>query len=121
MKMKKIASEKNYRIFKGAGSWSDRAKHNREVAGRNCWVTNDCQLYIRYMELFGEGDEKWTREEAIEQERIYSCPSSDEWEFCASDLHTIKEKHRIKNNLSRSDMRGRMKKVKQSLKTLPPA
>lgn len=123
--MKKIASEKNYRMLKDASNimsrWSDEAKRNHDVSGRNCSVINDCLVYTRYMELFGEGGEKWTREEAIEQEKIYSCPSSNEVHICGDDLDAYKKKHREKNNLSRADMRGRMRKVNKSLKTLPPA
>ena len=121
--MKKIAADNNYILFKKAWSynqWSADAKRTHEMSNKNCNQINPCHEWIRYMELFAEPEDRWTREEAEQQERHYICNSSSLEAECDNMLLDYQEEQVEEHNLKRSEIRERMKKVKKSLKERPP-
>jgi hypothetical protein len=121
--MKKIASDKNYILFKRAWSyrqWSDNAKRNHEMSGKNCNQINPCHEWIRYMELFAEPEDRWTKAEAEEKEIYYICNSSALEAECDNQLFDHQDKQKRIHNLKGSEIRRRMREVKQSLKERPP-
>jgi len=121
--MKKIAADRNYILFKKAWSysqWSTEAKRRHEMDNKNCNQINLCHEWIRYMELFGESEDGWTRAEAEKQETHYICNSSDLEEECNKELKEYQDNQKKVHNLERSEIKRRMKEVRQSLKERPP-
>jgi len=121
--MKKIAADRNYTLLKRAWSyreWSAEAKRRHEVSGRNCNLINPCHKWIRYMELFAEPEDRFTEAEAEKQETHYICNSNNLDAECDNVLFDYQGKQKKNHNLKASEIRRRMREVRQSLKERPP-
>ena len=105
--MKKIAASINYNFLRKTGGWWGTSTKSRERSGVRCSVIpniNDCTIYLRYVELYGEGA-PLSPDEYIEMEKQYSCPTQKDLYECGDLLDEYKKDQMQRLNLSNKQMK----------------